>query len=115
MSNQAIPTLDLIVAILVATGALAAITETVRWWLTGRGRQKIDQAKVVQGMALDLLKPLHAELAEAQTQVAKVRSDLQTLDSELQSVLGWAIIARALLDSHKIEYPTPPPALRRTR
>lgn len=107
--------LQLLVTILVATGLLTALSETVRWWLTGRGRQKIDQAKVVQGMALDMLQPLHAELAEAQRQVNEVRRDLQTLDSELQSVLGWAIIARALLDSHHIEYPTPPPALRQRR
>lgn len=108
-------TLNLVVAVLVATGLLTAISETVRWFFSGRGRQRVDQAKVVQGMALDLLAPLHAELAEAQKQVSQVRTDLQTLDSELQSVLGWAIIARALLDSHKIDYPTPPAALRRTR
>lgn len=108
-------TLNLVITVLVATGLLTAVSETIRWWLSGRGRQKIDTAKVVQGMALDLLQPLHAELAQAQSQVAAVRRDLATLDHELQSVLGWAIIARALLDSNHIDYPTPPEALRRTR
>ena len=108
-----VPALELIVTVMVATGALTAISEGIRWWMTGRGRQKIDQAKVLQGMALDLLQPLHAELAEAQRQVAAVRADLATLDSELQSVLGWAVIARALLDSHEIPYPQPPAVLRK--
>lgn len=105
-----------LVEVLVATGLLTAVSESVRWFLTGRGRAKVDQAKIVQGMALDLLKPLHAELDEATTAAARLRRELADLDSEMQSVLGWAITARALLDSHGIPYPAPPePVLTRRR
>jgi hypothetical protein len=100
-----------IVTILVATGILSAVTETVRWYLTGRGRAKVDQAKIVQGMALDLLRPLHDELDQANLAMANLRKTVQSLDAELESVLGWALIARALLDHHHIEYPEVPQAL----
>lgn len=112
-SSSTVPTLNLILFFLVSTGLVTAIAEGVRWWFTGRKRGKVDSAQIVQGMALDLLQPLHAELAEAQSQAKALRTDLQHLDMELQSVLGWAVIARALLDSHGVEYPTPPPVLRR--
>jgi len=97
-----------LIEVLTATGLLTAVSETLRWWFGGRGRQKIDQAKVVQGMAIDLLTPLHAELDTAQAR-------LRDLNAELESVLGWAIIARALLDAHKVEYPPPPEPVFRKR
>lgn len=86
--------------LVVAGGLFSALAETVRWLLGGRGR-KVDQAKIVQGMAIDLLKPLHTELDTAQAR-------MRELSLELESVLGWAIIARALLDSHQITYPPVP-------
>lgn len=97
-----------LVEVLVATGLLTSLSEVVRWYLTGRGRAKVDQAKVVQGMALDLLKPLHAELDTAQDR-------LRELNRELESVLGWAIIAHSLLDAHSIPYPPPPEPLARRK
>lgn len=92
-----------IVPVLVATGCLAALSETVRWFLQGRGRAKVDSAKIVQGMALELLTPLHTELDLC-------RADLGRLRAELEQVLGYAIIAHALLVDDP-RAPTPPPSV----
>lgn len=92
-----------VVPILVATGILTAVSETVRWYLQGRGRQKVDSAKIVQGMALDLLTPLHAELDLC-------RTDLASLRAELEQVLGYAILAHALLVDDP-RAPVPPPSV----
>jgi len=90
--------------VLIATGALTAMSETVRWFL-GRGKTRVDDAKVVQGMALDLLTPLREELARS---LAKA----EDLGAELDSLLAWAVMARALLDAHHIAYPPVPQSLR---
>ena len=103
-----------LIEVLVATGLLTAVSETVRWFLTGRGRAKVDTAKVLQGMSLDLLKPLHEELDLANASADRLRQSMSSLEAEMESVLGWAIIARTLLDSHGIDYPAPPePVLKR--
>lgn len=103
MSAAAGPDFGILVEVLVATGILTAISETVRWRL-GRGKERVDNAKIVQGMALDLLQPLHGELDA-------VRARVQLLDAELEAVLGWALIAHALLDQNKIPYPEVPKTL----
>lgn len=100
-----------LIEVLVATGFLTAVGELIRWWF-GRGRVKVDQARVVQGMAIDLLKPLHTELAEARSQIVSLRSDLTTLEGEMSSVISWALTARTLLDSHQIDYPPVPARIR---
>ena len=98
------PTFDVstLLELLVAGGLISAIAETVRWFFGGRGRARVDNAKIVQGMALDLLAPLHEELDKANAR-------MRDLSMELESVLGWAIIAHALLEAHHIKAPPPPP------
>jgi hypothetical protein len=85
-----------LIELLVAAGMFTAGAETVRWFLGGRGRQRVDNAKIVQGMAIDLLRPLHEELASCQTSLTDLRR-------ELDSVLGYAIIAHALLETPKVK------------
>lgn len=94
------PNFGVLIEVLVATGLLTAISETVRWRL-GRGKERVDNAKIVQGMALDLLQPLHTELDG-------VRKRVRQLDAELEAVLGWALIAHALLDANNVRYPEVP-------
>jgi hypothetical protein len=102
-----------LIPLLVATGLLTALSETVRWWLQGRGRQKVDQAQIVQGMALNLLAPLHAELDEASRSAVSLRAQLRDIEAEMESVIGWALYARNLLDAHSIEYRPVPAAVQR--
>jgi hypothetical protein len=100
-----------IVQILVGGGLLSAISETIRWWV-GRGKTKVDSAQVVQGMAIDLLKPLHEELTRCNTEVARLRSQVGDLDRELELIISWALTAKGLLEAHNIEHP-PMPEIRR--
>ena len=106
-------TLANLIEIIVAAGMFTALAETVRWFLGGRGKARVDNAKIVQGMAIDLLQPLHDELASC-------RSSLFDLRRELDSVLGYAIIAHALLETPPVKkavidsgrrLPTPPPSI----
>lgn len=94
MTILAAPVLDIgnLVSLLTIAGLFTAVAETLRWFLGGRNRARVDNAKIVQGMAIDLLEPLHAELAGC-------RASLADLRIELDSVLGYAIIAHALLES----------------
>lgn len=96
-----------VIAVLVATGFLTALGEAIRWWF-GRGKVRVDQARVVQGMAIDLLSPLHQELAEARKQTAAIRADLHDLESEMSTVISWALTAKRILDNHQIDYPPVP-------
>ncbi len=100
-----------LVEILTASGILTAGSETVRWWL-GRSRTKVDSAKVVQGMALDLLQPLHAELDRATRDMATLRTNITESDRALESVIQWALAARTILDTHGLTYPEVPAVVR---
>lgn len=106
-------TLANFIEVIVAAGLFTAFAETVRWFLGGRGKARVDNAKIVQGMAIDLLAPLHAELADC-------RASLRDLRIELDSVLGYAIIAHALLETAPVKeavrrsgrtMPHPPPSV----
>lgn len=104
-----------VVTVLVATGMLTAISETVRWFFQGRGRAKVDTAAIVQGMALDLLRPLHQELDAANASAAQLRTALHDLEMDFESVLGWAVYARGLLDHADVAYKAPPQSLLKRR
>jgi hypothetical protein len=87
--------LPTLLELLVISGIFTAIGETFRWF-TGRGKARVDNASLVQGMAIDLLKPLHTELDLCNTK-------LHNLSLELDSVLGYAIIAHALLETPPVK------------
>lgn len=102
-----------LVEVMVASGLLTAVTETVRWLTAGRGRQRVDNAKIVQGMAIDLVQPLHTELDAC-------RARLADLASELDAVLAYALICHALLEQPEVrrtveqegrKVPVPPAAV----
>lgn len=106
-------TLANVIEVVVAAGLFTALAETMRWFLGGRGKARVDNAQIVQGMAIDLLAPLHAELDTC-------RSSLRDLRLELDSVLGYALIAHALLETPKVKaavidsgrrIPEPPPSV----
>lgn len=103
-----------LIEVFISSGFLAALGETFRWWF-GRGKTRVDSAKVVQGMALDLLKPLHEELARCNKSLAEVNQRADTLqekvresDRALSDIITWALAAKQLLDMHGIEYPPMP-------
>jgi hypothetical protein len=96
-----------VIQILVATGILTALSETVRWAF-GRNKTKVDSALVIQGMAIDLLKPLHEELARADKAARSLRQQMNDLDREMELIISWALTARGLLESNHIPYPPMP-------
>lgn len=100
-------TTAVLVEILVASGVLSGITGTIQWLLTGRGRARVDNAKIVQGMAIDLIQPLHSEVAELRGNVAHLRT-------ELEQVLDYAILAHVLLMGNPAAPVPPPSVLRKT-
>jgi hypothetical protein len=110
MTPLDIPTL---LELLVVGGVFSGLAETARWFISGRGRARVDNAKIVQGMAIDLVQPIHIELAAC-------RANLADLRLELDSVLGYALIAHALLETAPVKaavlasgrtIPSPPPSV----
>lgn len=99
--------ISILLEIVVASGLLTAISQTVLWYL-GRGKAKVDSAKVVQGMALDLLRPLHTELERANHTAADCRAKLRRLETEIEIVIEWAVAVRLILDHNHLDYPTVP-------
>lgn len=106
-------TLANVIEVVVAAGLFTALAETMRWFMGGRGKARVDNAQIVQGMAIDLLAPLHAELDTC-------RTSLRDLRLELDSVLGYALIAHALLETPPVKkavldsgrtMPQPPPSV----
>lgn len=111
----------LIIELLVSAGVFTAIAETVRWFL-GRGKSRVDNAKVVQGMALDLLKPLHDELSLAAAEVSRLRtevsaarseastarSEVRVARNEIEALVVWVVAAVSILEENHLEYPTVP-------
>lgn len=107
-----------LVEILVASSFFTAIGETLRWWRT-RGSARIDNAKAVQNMALELLKPLREELQYQQKEMSQMREGLasartsvQMLQAQLEAVIVWAIAARSILEENNLPYPTVPAPLK---
>jgi len=98
---------DVVIEVMISAGFFTALAETLRWFLN-RPKARIDDAKVVQGMAVDLLKPLHDELARANAEVTDLREKVREADEAVHSMLQWAMAAKALLDKHGIEYPELP-------
>lgn len=101
-----------LISILVAAGAFSAMAETLRWFLT-RGTARIDSAKVVQGMALDMLTPLHNELAATAEEVKTLRKQVYDAQGDIEALVAWAVAAKHILDSHELEYPPVPQAIHR--
>jgi hypothetical protein len=112
---------------LVGGGVLTGAIETFRWFLGGgRGKAKIDNAKVVEAMALDLLKPLNDQvrwasgevenlrstLSETQINLSTVQHQLIAVQHEMESLIIWSLAAKALLDEHNIPYPATPSVMK---
>jgi hypothetical protein len=105
-----------IIQILVGLGVGGGIGETWRWFFGGaRGKAKIDNAKVVEAMALDLLKPLNDQVSWASGQVQTLQRDLldaqkqvHRLQGDLESMYAWALAVKAILEDNQIVYPPVP-------
>lgn len=96
-----------LVEVLVVSGVFSGIAGTVQWFFTGRGRARVDNAKIVQGMAIDLIEPLHSEVAD-------LRGQMGALRLELEQVLAYAILAHELLIGNPAAPVPPPSVLRKT-
>jgi len=103
---------SVIVEMMISGGFFAAIGEGVRWYL-GRGKTRIDNAQVVQGMAIDMLKPLHEELDRLNGELASMRERVTEADRALSAVIEWALAAKRILDQHSIDYPMVPDVILR--
>lgn len=107
-----------VVEVLVASGVFTSAASGLQWFFT-RGRAKVDGAKVVQGMALEMLKPLHDELDGARAEVKSLRQDVHSAQAECAKVrrhfeilLGWALTLRDILEENQVNYPPVPPAVK---
>lgn len=92
-----------IVEVMVAAGFFTAVSETFRWFFN-RPKARIDDAKIVQGMAVDLLRPLHEELN-------RVNAEVVTLRGNVQEAVQWMLAVRDIMDRNRIEYPDFPSEL----
>lgn len=101
--------------VLVGSGVLAglvgAVIGGVKWLFGGRKRARVDNAQIVQGMALDLLGPLHSELNLANADMKTLREalaashqEMDALKQDIADVVSWALMARALLEDNQIDY-----------
>jgi outer membrane protein TolC len=105
---------------LVSGGLLGTVGYAAQYWLFGgRNRTKVDSAKAVQGMALEMLQPLHEELVRAREEMAEVRADAQAaredcskVRREFEILLGWALTLRDLLQEAGIKHPPVPPRIK---
>lgn len=97
--------------LLVAVGFFELIRAVVLR-IVNRRKVITDAAAVVQGMALDLLTPLHRELESANRQTAELRVKLNTLEDELGQMVRWARGALDLLERNGLVL-DPPTPLRR--
>ena len=101
-----------LVEIISMSGTLTVLSGVVSWWLN-RGKTRVDSAQVVQGMALDMLKPLHEELAAAQADIASLRKQSNDVRDAFSALLVWAQQVKMLMDHHNVEYPPIPDNVRR--
>lgn len=69
---------------------------------------KVDSAKVVQGMAIDLLQPLHQELTLANQRADELNIKLNEVERNLDSIVTWAFTVKSILDANHIAYPNVP-------
>lgn len=111
------------VQILVGLGVGGGLIETWRWFFGGgRGKARIDNAKIVEAMALDLLKPLNEQVAWAtgqvetlretlhstQTELSTVRGQMHRVQNDMEALLTWSLAVKQILDAHGVEYPPTP-------
>jgi hypothetical protein len=103
-----------VVEVLVAAGVFTGIGEFARWLFSGRGRARVDNAQIVQGMAIDLIQPLHTEMDGLRGQVDDLRHRADALRTELEQVLGYAILCHELLLGNP-NAPRPPQSVLRKK
>lgn len=99
--------LPTLVEVLISSGVLSGSGAFIKWFFTGRGRTRIDNASLVQKMAINAIEPI----TKLQDQVDILRGKVSDLSLELDSVLGWALIVHVLLDQNEIAYPPIPKPL----
>lgn len=98
------------VEVFTASGVLAGAGGLFKWFFSGRKRERVDNAKIVQGMAMDLITPMHGELATLRASMAAANVEMSALRAELEQVLGYAILAHAYLIDDPAA-PEPPPSV----
>lgn len=94
------PLLGNIIQVLLAAGGGATIlgvSQAVVQRFFGKHEQQVNAAKVIQAMSLDMIEPLHQELAEARATSAELRTDLEELRDQLDQMLTWARLANVEL------------------
>jgi hypothetical protein len=108
---------------IVGGGVLTGALETVRWFLGGgRNKAKVDNAKIVEAMALDLLHPLNEQvkwasgevenlrktLHETQSDLSRTRIQVHALQGDVEALHAWSLAVKVILDDHGIAYPPVP-------
>ncbi|HEU5046083.1 MAG TPA: hypothetical protein VFT75_18330 [Nocardioidaceae bacterium] len=80
--------------------ALLGLITTIYKRITGRNKEQVDAAKIVQAMALDMVKPLHEELDRVYAQLQKVRGQSAEMRDEFDKLLAWARAANRELTNN---------------
>jgi outer membrane murein-binding lipoprotein Lpp len=96
---------------LASGGVFTAFIQLGRSW-RGRGKTRVDQAQVVQGMAIDLITPykarvveINAEVDELHDVVDELRKKIRALMDQLDATMDRARRAEDELLKHGIPIP----------
>lgn len=92
------------VEIVSLSGILTVAGGVVQWWLN-RGKQRVDEAQIMQGMAMNMLTPLNDQLKIALAEVGELRGQVQDLSDIVTLFLIWYKQVTAVMDEKQIEYP----------
>jgi outer membrane murein-binding lipoprotein Lpp len=96
---------------LASGGLFTGLVQVFRAW-RGRGKTQVDQAQVVQGMAIDLITPykarvteINAEVDELHDVVDELRKKIRALMDQLDATMDRARRAEDELLKHGIPIP----------
>lgn len=109
------PVVEIIIALVTLLGGAA----TWKWYFGDRKRERVDNAKVVNDMAVatvkELLAPITAQAADLRHQLEKCEERATQLEHHLEQVLGYAYLAHLGWGSGGVEPHVPDIVLDRAR
>lgn len=127
---------SVVTEVLIASGFFAGVPQMVRWVRSHRStdeqraqaREDLSAAKMIQGISIDLLRPLHDQLDEANRQLSAanqqvrelraktddINAELRTAREDVHALVTFSRRAIEVIEQHHLAVPSPiPPQIRR--